>query len=86
MPKKQKAYFLNTMVCHSYSTYLWKAERTDDINSIVTEAEILLSLLCVAEESINIQADPEAYVEVQMVRESIAFKYNDLTIYTTYLW
>ena len=43
------------------------------------EAEILLSLSCVAEESTNIQADPEAYGEVKMVRESIVFKYYDLT-------
>ena len=62
---------LNTMIYHIYSTYLWKAERTDDDNSVVTEAEILLSLSYVAEEGTIIQADPEAYGEVKIVRESI---------------
>ncbi len=56
-----------------------KAERTDDNNSVITEAEILLSLSCVAEESTKIPEDPEAYDEVKMVRESIVFKYYDLT-------
>ena len=45
--------------------YLWKAERTNDNSSVVTEAEILLSLSCVSKEGTNIQADPEAYGEVK---------------------
>ena len=62
-----------------YSTYLWKAERTDDINNVGIEAVIPLSLSSVVEETTNIQAGPEVDVEVEMVRESIVFKYYDLT-------
>ena len=62
---------LNTMIYHIYSTYLWKAARTDDDNSVVTEAEILLSLSYVAEDGTNMQADLEASGEAKLVRESI---------------
>ena len=59
------------MIYHIHSTDLWKAKRTDDNSSVVTEAEILLSLSCVAKEGSNIQADPEAYGDVKIVRQSI---------------
>ena len=62
---------LNTMIYHTYSTYLWKAERIDDDNSVVTEAEILLSLSYVAEDGTNMQADLEASGEAKLVRASI---------------
>ena len=59
------------MIYLSHSTYLWKAERTNDNSSVVTEAEILLSLSCGAKkEGTNIQADPEAYGDVKLLAKA----------------